>query len=679
MSRFFRREIRFADKRRLRTYLPGVRRSPWPVLIGAVLIALGQWAWYRDTEAFWPGALLAGLGMLLVMAGARARASAARLPSVPGQGGPARSVPRLGLAAAGAALSVYAGWSAVALRYSVWTYLGLWAAGVALTVAGLVPGAAARTWARQMRRSAQAERRTWLLVGVLFALALVVRVVSLNNVPAIQAGDEAQFAQEAVAVARDTNWHFSPFEMGIWHHPRTVHTLMAISIKALGQTKAAARLPWALLGALTVPAVFFLAQTLAERRAAWAAALFMVTFPVHMQFSRTGMDMTGDPLFAALALGLLARALRRGSPLDAALAGAAGGLTQYFYFAGRIVPLVLAVYGVLMLLRQPRHASQRMRLLAIGALVFAVTVFPYFYAAYRDTERSLTPRLNAVGVWQTEAARQAAAEGRTVEFWVNQVRRAGMAYVQVSDESDVYGRYGALLGWFAGVPFLVGVALAIRRWRSPDDLIPVIWAAGTATLGGALLIDPPHYPRYISATPALAVLVGMGLVALGTALARALSLGNALRQRAVIRLQWTVPLMLAAGLAAINLGVYVVDYLPRPLLYGERTVQLNEIAAIMAAFDGAYSVHTFSAEDLSLSGTDIIRYQTPENAGVEYTGAVESLPGALQRGWHAFVIAPARLDEVSALGLWLPGGEAREYLNPRTGRPLVYVYVVEIR
>ena len=38
---------------------------------------------------------------------------------------------------------------------------------------------------------------------------------------------------------------------------------------------------------------------------------------------------------------MLARALRTGNLLDAALAGAAGGLTQYFYFAGRIAPLVL--------------------------------------------------------------------------------------------------------------------------------------------------------------------------------------------------------------------------------------------------------------------------------------------------------------------------------------------------
>lgn len=655
-----------------------VHRSPWPVLAGVALIALGQWRWYRDVEAFWPGAALAGPGMLLVMAGVRAKARGVDGARLRASEKSSVFAPRLLLAAAGIGLSLYAGWSAVEANHTVWTYLALWGAGVALTVAGLVTGVEARAWGQQVASSLRTERRTWLLLGALFAAALVVRVALLDTIPSIQAGDEAQFAQEAISVTRDTGWRYSPFAMGIWHHPRTVHTLMAVSIELFGQTKAAARLPWALLGALTVPAVYFLARTLGGRRVAWAAALFMLTFPAQVQFSRTGMDMTGDPLFAALALALLARALRSGDRLDAGLAGAAGGLTQYFYFAGRIAPLVLGAYVLLVALRSSRPIRQRVGVVAVFAIVFGGTVFPYFYGSLRDTTRALHPRLNAVGVWQTAAASQAAAQGRAQAFWTNQARRGLMAYVQVPDESDVYGRYGALLGWFAGVPFLAGGAVALRRWRSPDHLILVIWAAGTATLGGVLLIDPPHYPRYISATPALAVLVGFGLAALGEALARALGLGDALHPRAVTQLRRTLPVLLAGMLAIANLAVYVVDYLPRPLLYGERTAQLNEVAAILAALDGEYQVHTFSSQDLDMHGTDIIRYLTPENAGVEYTGAMDALPGSLEHGAHAFVIAPARLEEASPIAQWLPGGQLRQYINPRTGRPLVYLYLVEM-
>lgn len=166
--------------------------------------------------------------------------------------------------------------------------------------------------------------------------------------------------------------------------------------------------------------------------------------------------------------------------------------------------------------------------------------------------------------------------------------------------------------------------------------------------------------------------------ALGTRSPWAVLLGAALRPRAIGQLQRGLPILLAMGLMMANLVVYVFDYLPRPLLYGERTAQLNDIAAILDSFDGRYEVHTLSSVDLSMTGTDIIRYLTPENAGVEYTGSVDEPPQGLAPGPHAFVVAPARLDEFHRLAAWLPDGQLHQYINPRTEQPLVYIYLVEV-
>lgn len=660
-------------------WVVAARRSPAVVLAAAGLLAVGQWLWYRDMSAFLPGALVAGPGLLLAMWAARpARATHLRATAASLQHSGRLLSARLIVAAAGLALCVYVGWSAVQQQHPVWIYLTGWGAGIGLTIAGLVPHSEVGAWAQEVRTSLRTEPRMWRGLGVLFLVGLAVRVAYLESVPYLMAGDEAQFAYEAVSVAQDLNWHYSPFEMGIWHHPRTVHTLMAVSIELLGQTKAAARLPWALFGALTVPAVYWLGRSLVHRRVGWTAAIFMATFPVHVQFSRTGMDMTGDPLFAALAVGLLARSLRRGDRMDAALAGLAGGLAQYFYFAGRLVLLVLGVYVIASLVRAPCQAGRQIGVLLVAGVVLAAVVFPYSYAAYRDTTRPSSPRLDAVGVWQTGAAADAAAEGRARTFWTAQLHGGLMAYLQVPDKSAIYGPYGALLGWFAGVPFLLGVAVAARRWRDPAHLILLAWVAGTAILGGVLLIDPPHYPRYISATPPLAVLVGIGLATLGAALARALAAGDALRPRAVVVLRRTLPVLLAGSLAAANLGFYVVDYVPRRLWYGERTVRLNEVVQIAATFNGAYRVHTLSSENLDMNSTDLLRYLTAENAGVEYTGEVDHLPAGLDPGWHAFVVAPERLADLYRLTARIPGGELRQYASPRTYEPLVYTYVVRI-
>ena len=92
-----------------------VLRSPWAVLLGTALIALGQWAWYRDVTDFWSGALLAGPGMLLVLVGTRPARRGFRsiTPVATGATPLAASLPGLLVALGGIGLCLYAGWSGV--------------------------------------------------------------------------------------------------------------------------------------------------------------------------------------------------------------------------------------------------------------------------------------------------------------------------------------------------------------------------------------------------------------------------------------------------------------------------------------------------------------------------------------------------------------------------------------
>ncbi|MCL4255579.1 MAG: glycosyltransferase family 39 protein, partial [Anaerolineae bacterium] len=70
------------------------------------------------------------------------------------------------------------------------------------------------------------------------------------------------------------------------------------------------RLTSALFGALTIPAVYWLARELFDRPTAWIATLFIMTFPPHIHFSRIGMNNIADPLFGVLALASLIHAIK---------------------------------------------------------------------------------------------------------------------------------------------------------------------------------------------------------------------------------------------------------------------------------------------------------------------------------------------------------------------------------
>jgi 4-amino-4-deoxy-L-arabinose transferase-like glycosyltransferase len=664
-----------------------ILQSPWVALLGVALIVRGQWLWLQDIVAFWPGGWYALAGIALIALSFRLQAFMLRPPerSISPTNNPSYRVSwRVAVAVVGIGVCIYTSVHAIQEQNTVWELYAMWLAGLSLTVFGLVPRDDAAAWWGAARRSLRQEWRAWLLLGLLFVIALVLRTAWLDSSPYIMAGDEAAFSIQAVAIKDKLHWQVNPFKYGVWHHPWVYHTLMGVAIDVFGQTAGAARVPSAVLGALTVPAVHLMGRSMFDRRVGWVAAIFMAAYPLHVHFSRTAINQVGDPLFAALTFAFLVRVLRRGNTMDAALAGLAMGLSQYFYSAARIVPLLMAGFVGFYLLTDWRRVWRHRMGIAITFGVALLVAFPNLYAVYEDDERPISPRLDQVSIWETGNVTAAAEKGRLKEYWFTQIHRSFMVYVQVPDESGFYSAYNPVLGWYAGIPFVVGLGIIVRRWRDPCCTVLAAWVVATAILGGMLLVDPPHFPRYISVTPGLAVIVALGVVWFGVTVADILAgvrrwlprLDGDLERR----LRWGIPLLLVMVLALADQRTYIVDYLPQKLVYGEPTVQLNEVVSILDTLEGQYTVWYFSSLYLDMSGSDLLPYLTPENDGEEYRGEIAKWYEVIDPGPTAFVIVPGRYDEViGELRMVLPGGELREYTNPRTSKPLVYLYLVNVR
>ena len=121
----------------------------------------------------------------------------------------------------------------------------------------------------------------------------------------------------------------------------------SIFVGIFGRNMAAIRAVSAVIGGLTVPALYLLAQTLFNRRVGLLAAFLLATFPPHIHYSRIALLSITDPLMGTLALAFLARGLKRGTRLDFALAGVFLGLTQYFFEGGRLLFPALALAWVI--------------------------------------------------------------------------------------------------------------------------------------------------------------------------------------------------------------------------------------------------------------------------------------------------------------------------------------------
>lgn len=222
----------------------------------------------------------------------------------------------------------------------------------------------------------------------------------------------------------------------------------------LGNTVFSLRLTAAFIGLLTVAATYWLGrEMLADRRIALlAAALLAVSF-WHLLFSRLGFRVISQPLLQALALAALFRGLRGNRWPWLWLAGLLIGLTAYTYLASRLFPVLLAL-GLLPLLLDGANSRQRVRQLALVALVAFLTALPlltYFWA-------------NPDAFW-VRIGQVAPGEGEALTLTESLLRSFGMFFLR----GDPYLRFNLperpLFDFITGGLFVVGWIVCLVRFR----------------------------------------------------------------------------------------------------------------------------------------------------------------------------------------------------------------------
>ena len=164
-----------------------------------------------------------------------------------------------------------------------------------------------------------------ILVGALTVLATVVRLFNL--------GERSLWFDELVSAA--------PVRMGSaldvldflnsWPDHTPLAYLLTWSLRGLGGSEAAVRLPFALAGALNVPAMYLLGKAVGGGRVGLVAALFLAIAPFTVYYSQEARPYTIMMLFATLQALFALRAVRGGATRDWL---ALGGLTVLLLYTG---------------------------------------------------------------------------------------------------------------------------------------------------------------------------------------------------------------------------------------------------------------------------------------------------------------------------------------------------------
>ncbi len=450
-------------------------------------------------------ALLAG-GVLLSAAAYRAGTP----PPVPRAAAVQRGTIRRGLVAVGALLlallaEINGKVLGIAPLEGVATHVqfALLCAGCALVATGLVGEVADRSPASHWRRNPD----VWLMLAVA-ALALLLRTIALNQTLRILV-DERAFMVEINNVVFNPDVRLTAPMGGVFPFTRLFSYWQTALVSIFGRDWFGFRAAGALVGTLTVAALYGLARTLFDRRTAVIAGVLFAVLPPALHFGRLGLNNIADPLFGTLAFWFLARGFITGRWLDYSLAGVMLGLTQYFHEAGRLLfpPLVALWALAAWRLWRVRVGWRELALVGGAALLVALPVYYTFTAlSFNFTNRVGAWGFNGDYVTQL-LTMPPVAEAHLIEKTIP----ALLVYIGQPDPSFYYARgYEPLLLVYVAPLFLLGLCYALWRWREPAFLLPLLWLLAVSG-GNSLLVGSATSIRYIAAFPPIALLCAAGM------------------------------------------------------------------------------------------------------------------------------------------------------------------------
>jgi 4-amino-4-deoxy-L-arabinose transferase-like glycosyltransferase len=386
-----------------------------------------------------------------------------------------------------------------------------------------------------------------LLVGGFF------RVYLINLHPFPWSGDESSIGTEGSRILKGEVTNF--FEGGWSGQPNWSFVPTALAETIFGQTILAVRVVSILEGTLTILFTYLLARELFEknRMIAILAAGFMVAFPVHLQFSRLGVNDIMDGLNVTLVLWLLVRAIRKDRLIDYLWAGIAGGLTFYTYIGSRLV-LVLAVFVLAYtVIRQRSYLRSHFSHLGIFLAGVVVAIAPeglYFLQHYNVFLTRWAQANIFSNHWLIDAAHNANVS--IPAFLWKHFTDTILVYISNPAVSGCFNSPLPYLTIIGSILFLFGMGYAFSKLFEAKMMTLLVWFWAVIFLGGFMTQDAPANSRLVMSLPAVAVFVGLGIY----------KFTDYLLKIKLLNLQWQkiVTTLIVLILVVQNIGFYFGVY-----------------------------------------------------------------------------------------------------------------------
>jgi len=387
-------------------------------------------------------------------------------------------------------------------------------------------------------------KRRALLVIVL--LAAFLRLYRIADLPPGDGYDPAWYGVDALDILKGNLPVYLPTNIG---REAMFSYVVALCVAVTGIGPHAIHLASALIGILTVPATYLVADTLFAKEdghlrdyGGLLSALMLAVSFWHQHWSRYGVRAILVPLFTALTLWALARTLIAQEPVPrrrlALLTGLLLGLSVYTYQSARVLPvLVVAAYAVTVTLTgtwTKRMWANLGVIVIVCTLVFAPMGLYFIRHPDLGNERidqtwavdpELSLRENVQRVWAevVDAIKVIAIEGDGEPIHNLQGRPAMNAFLLllallglgISLARIVRWPYWLLLAWISAMSITAFLTLGGQPTKRALGALPAVAILGA--VGGLAPLDwlgrrindrRPAATRWVSAGWAVALIAG---------------------------------------------------------------------------------------------------------------------------------------------------------------------------
>jgi 4-amino-4-deoxy-L-arabinose transferase-like glycosyltransferase len=345
------------------------------------------------------------------------------------------------------------------------------------------------------------RRAEVIALAVILLAAALLRVVAIESYPIALHNDEMSCLFEARGFVESER---PIFDLGWFNCPNFGFFLTSLPMRILGPTLFALRLNSALLGLLSLIAVYLVVRRLFGVRPAMLLLILSTPFHWHLHFSRAGFHYMQATSFTAVAVLLFIIAVDRRSPVLFGCAGVVTGIAWQTYYAAWLTPLILSAWVLVRLISDREQGKTAVKGFIVTMVLFVVTTAPLL-AFYAERPSGATSRPTSVFLFSEQNREHiefAYGTSSPAGQLVTSAERYSRFFVGGAGDTSVqYGLQGRFIDPFLLPLFLAGLAYALTLVRHPGGQLLWIWFLGTMISGGLLTIDAPFSPRLTGITP----------------------------------------------------------------------------------------------------------------------------------------------------------------------------------